>query len=485
MKLDAYNSKQQERISAAQDFATAAHRGQLRKSGEDFISHPLAVAQTLVEWRMDAETIMAGLLHDVVEDTPVSLAEVEKEFGAEVASLVDGVTKLGQVDFVPIESAATQRQEASYENLRKLLLAMSKDLRVITIKLADRLHNMRTLKFLPAEDQLRVAQETLEIYAPLADRLGMGELKAQLEDLGFEYALPAEYKETMQRTAGAIKRAQRYIGRLTRFIERQLAAANVEVLAIEGRQKHLYSIYKKLVKVEGDLDKIYDLVAVRIIVPEVADCYKAMGLLHQDFKPLIYRIKDYIAVPKPNGYRSLHTTVFALDGRITEIQIRTPQMHEEAERGLAAHFFYASQKDSKQYRRREVGDVPAKLRWVNSLTELRDTTAGEFEEAVKVELFEGRIFIFSPKGDLYDLPEGATPLDFAFAVHTDIGLHTRGAKVNGKMVPLSHVLENRDVVEILTQKNSTPKQDWLKLVKTPAAKQRIRAWLRAKGDLPR
>lgn len=470
-------------IERADQFAAKAHAGQKRKSGDGFVTHPRHVASTLNGWGMDAQTIAAALLHDVVEDTPFTLEDVRREFGEEVTTLVDGVTNLGQVDFVPT-SGSPERQATSYENLRKLLLAMSKDLRVITIKLADRLHNMQTLKYLAPEDQARVAQETIQIYAPLADRLGMGELKSQLEDLGFEYALPGEFKEIKQKTAGAIRRAQKYIGRLKGFIRGELSREGVKVLEIEGRQKHLYSIYKKLLKVDGDLEKVYDLVALRIIVPEVADCYKALGLLHQHFKPLIYRIKDYIAVPKPNGYRSLHTTVFALDGRITEIQIRTPQMHEEAERGLAAHFFYDSQKQTRQYRQREAGSVPAKLRWVNSLSELRDSPQGEFEEALLVDLFQGRIFIFSPKGDLYDLPEGAMPLDFAFAVHTDIGIHTRGAKVNGRMVGLNHVLENRDVVEILTQKNSTPKPDWLKLVRTPAAKQRIRAWLRAHGDLP-
>ena len=480
MELSRYSSQESKRIEQAEQFALKAHAGQMRLSGDPFISHPQAVAATLINWGMDAETIMAGLLHDVVEDTQVELKEIEAAFGSEVAGLVDGVTNLGQIDFPSGGSPA--RQEISYENLRKLLLAMSQDLRVITIKLADRLHNMHTIKFLPDEKRVDYARETLQIYAPLADRLGMGELKAQLEDLGFEYALPKEYKETKQKTEGAIRRAQRYIARLTGFIKRELAAAGVEILVIEGRQKHLYSIFKKLQKVDGDLEKVYDLVAVRILVPEVADCYKALGLLHQHFKPLIYRIKDYIAVPKPNGYRSLHTTVFALEGRITEIQIRTPQMHEEAERGLAAHFFYDSQKQSKRYRSGEVGSVPTKLLWVNSLKELHDSSQGEFEEALEVDLFQGRIFIFSPKGDLYDLPEGATPLDFAFAVHTDIGMRTRGAKVNGRMVGLNHALENRDVVEILTDKRSVPKRDWLNLVKTPVAKQRIRAWLRANGE---
>lgn len=480
LDLNRFNEADRQLIAAADQFAAAAHAGQRRKSGDDFITHPRSVAATLHDWGMDAETLAAALLHDVVEDTGTKPAEIEQQFGLPVARLVDAVTNLGQIDFIPGDGSSV-RQQASYENLRKLLLAMSQDLRVITIKLADRLHNLRTLHYLPAADQVRVGQESLEIYAPLADRLGMGELKAEIEDLAFGHALPDEYRRVKELVARELTKADRYIKKLRRFVAARLKEAGIEVVSIEGRPKHYYSIYKKLNKVDQDISKIYDLVALRITVPQESDCYQVMGLLHQYFKPLIYRIKDYIAVPKPNGYRSLHTTVFAQEGRVTEIQIRTPQMHEEAERGLAAHFFYDAQKSDKGYRRRAARTVPGKLQWVNQLSELQHSSPDELAEVLQVDLFRGRIFVFSPKGDLFDLPEGSTPVDFAFAVHSDVGLRTQGAKVNGRIVPLDTALENRDVVEILTRKQPAPSQGWLGMVKTAQARGRIRAWFRAQG----
>ena len=477
-KIGHFDDAQRKLITEADTFAARAHKGQLRRSGDPFINHPREVAKILLGWRMDASTVTAALLHDTVEDTAATANEIEANFGAEVAQLVDGVTNLGQVDFVPTKQTSA-RQEASNENIRKLLLAMSKDLRVITIKLADRLHNMRTLKHLSPADQIRVAQETLQIYAPLADRLGMGELKAELEDLSFAHAMPQEWEGVKRQVAKEMAQARRYITRIKRHIEAELRKQGVGYISIEGRPKHFYSIYKKLTKVEGDIGKIYDLIAVRIVVPEITDCYKVMGLLHQQFKPLIYRIKDYIAVPKPNGYRSLHTTVFGLDGRITEIQIRTPQMHEEAERGLAAHFYYDQQKQAKDYLSGRSTHVPQKLKWVSELSRLKDDSREELAETLTGELFGGRIFVFSPKGDLYDLPEGSTPLDFAFAIHSDLGLRTQGAKVNGKIVPLDSQLENRDVVEVLARKQALPNRDWLNFVKTPVARNKIRAWFRA------
>jgi GTP diphosphokinase / guanosine-3',5'-bis(diphosphate) 3'-diphosphatase len=474
-----FTAKEIKLIEAAEQTAVLAHEGQTRKSGEPYIIHPAAVAQALADWGMDAVSIAAGWLHDTIEDTDLTEEWLKKEFGAEVAGLVAGVTKLSKVDksTPPSDSA---RKEASNENVRKLLLAMTRDLRVIIVKLADRRHNLLTLKHLDPEKQRRIAAESLEIYTPIADRLGMGQLKAELEDLCFRYVDPPEYHRVERLMQGYVKQSHRYLAKLKRFIEKQLEVAGVEVVSIEGRQKHLYSVYRKLFKTEGDIDKIYDLMAVRIIVPEVSDCYKALGVLHQNFKPLIYRIKDYIAVPKPNGYRSLHTTVFALEGRITEIQIRTPIMHAEAERGLAAHFYYDAQKASKQYARRRVRRLPAKLNWVNSLADLHQSAASgqDFVESVKVDLFQDRIFVFSPKGDLYDLPEGSTAIDFAFAVHSSIGLRTQGAKVNGRIVPLGTALANRDVVEILTRKSPAPSRDWLTAVRTPYARSRIRAWFR-------
>jgi len=477
-----YTGGQNEAIARALDYATQAHGEQRRASGEPYIIHPVAVAETLAEWGLDYETVIAALLHDVVEDTEATLEQVKAEFGPKVAELVDGVTKM-RLSSSPRPAADSARFEASNENLRKLLLATAKDPRVILMKLADRLHNMRTLGYLPPEKRVVIARESLEVYAPLADRLGMGQLKGELEDLGFKYSRPDEYAELERQVRVTAKKAERYLAILKRAIAQHLENGEVKMLHIEGRQKHYYSIYKKLAKVGGDLDKIYDLMAVRIIVPDVSACYQALGILHQHYKPLIYRIKDYIAVPKTNGYQSLHTTVFADEGRITEIQIRTPQMHDEAEHGLAAHFFYDQQKTSKDHANRVSQAVPEKLRWVNRLADIQKSASSgqEFLEGVKLELFKNRIFAFSPKGDLYDLPEGATPLDFAFAVHSGIGLRAQGAKVNGRMVPLDSKLENRDVVEVVTKREPAPSRDWLGFVATTQAKNRIRAWFRAES----
>jgi guanosine-3',5'-bis(diphosphate) 3'-pyrophosphohydrolase len=468
-------------IDRALEFARTAHGDQQRASGEPYLIHPIAVAETVAEWRLDHEAVMAALLHDVVEDTPVTLDELRDEFGSSVAEMVDGVTKL-RLSSSPRPAADSTRLGVSNENLRKLLLATTKDYRVMLIKLADRLHNLRTLGYLPAEKRAQIARESLEIYAPLADRLGMGQLKGELEDLGFRYAQPEEAAELERIVKVTAKKAERYLAVLKREISNQLAEAGVRVLQIEGRQKHFYSIYKKLVKVEGDIEKIYDLIAVRIIVPDVAACYQALGILHQHYKPLIYRIKDYIAVPKPNGYQSLHTTVFGNDGNITEIQIRTPEMHQAAEYGLAAHFFYDAMKAGSAYAKRQgTSSLPSNLRWVAELADIQKaaTSRQEFVEGVRLELFADRIFVFSPKGDLYELPEGSTPVDFAFAVHSDIGLKALGAKVSGKMVPLDTRLENRDVVEIVTKREPGPSRDWLNFVATTLAKSRIKAWFRA------
>jgi guanosine-3',5'-bis(diphosphate) 3'-pyrophosphohydrolase len=473
LMLERFTSAERAQIEAALAFATLAHEGQLRRSGEPYIIHPAAVARILIDLGMDVVTIQAALLHDTVEDTEVTLADIEAKFGAKVAELVDGVTKIGQVKHQPDASLPdTPRAVSSAENIRKLLLAMSKDIRVIIIK--------RTLQWLSAEKQQRIARESLDIYAPLADRLGIGGLKTEIEDLSFQYLMPLEYERVQQLVATKRAADKQYLVRLQELIREQLQLAGIATVAVEGRHKHAYSVYRKLMKADGDIEKIYDLLAIRIIVPTEGDCYQTLGILHQNFKPLIYRIKDYIAVPKPNGYRSLHTTVFALDGQITEIQIRTPEMHEEAERGLAAHFHYNEQKVSAQYQDGHVSTVPSKLHWVNSLADISRTaaTGTELVEDLEVDLFRDRIFLFTPKGDLYDMPEGATPLDFAFAVHTDIGLRTAGAKVNGRIVPLDSALANRDVVEVLTRKLPSPSRDWLTTVKTASARNKIRAWYR-------
>jgi guanosine-3',5'-bis(diphosphate) 3'-pyrophosphohydrolase len=463
--------------------ASRAHAGQSRASGEPYITHPVAVAEIVAQWGLDEEAVVAALLHDVVEDTDTTLAKLELEFGPKVAELVDGLTKM-RLSASPRPAADSVRLEASNENLRKLLLATGRDPRVILIKLADRLHNMRTLGYLEAEKRVMIARESLEIYAPLADRLGMGQLKAELEDLGFKFTSPAEFEELRKLVQTTIMKAGQHLSGARRAIYGHLRQAGVDVIKIEGRPKHLFSIRKKLVKTGGDIEKIYDLIAVRVIVPDVSACYQALGILHMHYRPLIYRIKDYIAVPKPNGYQSLHTTVFAEGGHITEIQIRTPEMHEAAERGLAAHFFYNTHKSTGAYAKGEgPGALPESQSWVNNLADLQKalSSGGDLAEGAKLELFGDRIFVFSPKGDLYDLPEGATPLDFAFIVHSSIGLRALGARVNGRMVPLDTKLGNRDVVEIITRKEPAPSRDWLGVVATHHAKSRIRAWFRAVG----
>ncbi|MBW4062231.1 bifunctional (p)ppGpp synthetase/guanosine-3',5'-bis(diphosphate) 3'-pyrophosphohydrolase [Candidatus Saccharibacteria bacterium] len=473
-----FTKAQNEQIIHAHDYAEHAHHEQRRASGEPYFVHPLAVAETVAEWGLDAEAIMAALLHDVVEDTDTTVAEIEAEFGKTVAEMVDGLTKLSAL---PKPAAESSRLELSNENLRKLLLATAKDYRVILIKLADRLHNLRTLGFLPPSKRQRIALESLAVYAPLADRLGMGQLKSDLEDLAFRYAYPEEYAALLPLVTKSTKQSERYVTVLKHNLVELLEAGGVKAPQIEGRRKHLYSIYKKLAKVDGDLSKVYDLIAIRIIVADVAACYQALGVIHQRYKPLIYRIKDYIAVPKPNGYQSLHTTVFVEDGRITEIQIRTPEMHAEAERGLAAHFFYDAQKSSAAYKAGHSADrLPDRLDWVSKLTTFDEMGGAEETEASsRLELFADRIFVFSPKGDLYELPEHSTPVDFAFAIHSDIGLRALGAKVNGKLVTLDSELENRDVVEIQTRKEPSPNRDWLGFVKTAAARNKIRSWFRA------
>jgi GTP pyrophosphokinase len=380
-------------IERALAFAVKVHGDQKRATGEPYVIHPIAVAQIVAQWGLDSEAITAALLHDVVEDTTVSTEELKAEFGAKVAELVEGLTKL-KLSASPRPEADSTRADLNNENLRKLLLATTKDFRVILIKLADRLHNMRTLGALSEDKRARIARESLEVFAPLADRLGMGQLKGELEDLGFRHTMPAEYADLQEQVQEMAAGASKYLTRLKRAIARNMKESGVEVIQIEARQKHYWSIYKKLVKTGGDIEKIYDLVAVRIIVPNVAACYQALGVIHQHYKPLIYRIKDYIAVPKPNGYQSLHTTVFGEEGRISEIQIRTPEMHQAAEYGLAAHFFYNAHKSSAGYAgRQSAAAVPASLKWVTELTQLQQasTSGQDFADVARLELFADRI----------------------------------------------------------------------------------------------
>ena len=452
-------------IIKAFHFASEAHRGQKRRTGEDYIYHSIATAYTLAKMKMDVPTIAAGLLHDVPEDTDFTLEDVKNVFGKEIAGLVKGVTKLGTLKYRGLERYA--------ENLRKMFLAMSKDLRVIIIKLADRLHNMQTLEGVRPEKRLRIAQETLEIFAPIANRLGMFEMKTKLEDLAFVYVYPDEYNWVKNLVQDRLKTETKYIEKIKKIAQRDLAKHNVNYIQIRGRIKSLYSLYNKLLRKGKDLNKIYDLIALRIIVPDVTDCYSVLGIIHKRWTPLKGRVKDYIAQPKPNGYRSLHTSVFTEFGKIAEIQIRSSKMNEEAEFGVAAHSRYKELKT--------IGNKKNAPIWVKHLLDIQKTITDniEFIKHIKNDLFLNRIFVFTPKGDVIELPENATPLDFAYHIHTDIGSQCVGAKINDQMVSLDAQLKSGDVVDIIIDKNrKTPNPDWLNIVITSMARDKIKSKLR-------
>lgn len=463
-------------ITEAYEFAEKAHSGQKRSSGEDYIQHSLATAKILAGMGMGRNTIAAGLLHDVYEDTSISLEEIEKKFGKEVAFMVDGVTKLGKIKL------RGSHEEYYLENLRKMFLAMAADIRVVIIKLADRLHNMQTLKYRPVEKQQRIARETMEIFAPIANRLGIGEIRSQLQDLSFEYLNPQEYNFTKETIAKNYKERERYVNQAIRELEKELKKEGINVIDIHGRAKSLYSCFLKLKKYDMDINKIHDLTAVRIIVSEVADCYEALGIVHKKYRPMIGRIKDYISLPKPNGYQSIHTTIFGPEGRILEVQIRTLKMHNEAEFGIAAHWIYSEKVKKASWKdyifRIKKGIVLKDLQWVNQLRDWQSDIGRDDEEFVKglkIDFFKNHIFAFTPRGDIIDLPEEATPVDFAYAVHSEIGNTMTGAKADGKMIPLDHHIQNGQVIEIITSKDrKTPNQDWLKFVKTSVAKSQIK-----------
>jgi GTP pyrophosphokinase len=451
-------------LKSVYDLADTAHEGQLRASGEPYVVHPLAVADILADLEMDRATIAAALMHDVVEDTVVTSEEVAERFGTEIAALVDGVTKLTRI---PYQS----KEDAQVENLRKMFLAMAKDIRVIIIKLADRLHNMRTLASLPPQKQLSIAKETVEIYAPIAHRLGIWRMKWDLEDLALRYLDPESYRDIADRVAKKRTEREETVARVISELVAQFAAAGVKA-EVTGRPKHFYSIHKKMVK-GRDFSTIYDLTAVRVIVDTVKDCYGALGVVHSLWKPLPGRFKDYIAMPKPNMYQSLHTTVVGPGGDPLEVQIRTLEMHRTSEYGIAAHWRYKEGSRSDNFEQ--------KLTWLRSLLEwqndMRDSRM--FMENLKLDLFESQVFVFSPKGDVYSLPAGSTPLDFGYQVHTNVGNHCVGAKVNGKIVPLDYQLRNGDIAEILLNKSSgRPSLDWLSIVKTSGAKHKIKQWFR-------
>lgn len=471
-------------LEHAIEVASKAHKGQKRKSGEPYIVHPLAVAGTLVEWGMDADTLIAGVLHDTVEDTDITLEQVESLFGKDVALLVDGVTKISQ-------ARAGMQDLAEYlpqtkDNLSKLLIAVGQDVRVIIIKLADRLHNMQTLQHMPREKQIKIARESLEVFAPMADRLGMGRVRMQIEELAFSYLEPVEFKKLENLMKKRLGKSTRKLGIVREEVNRALTAQHIEH-DINGRVKSIYSLHKKLRKVENNIDDIYDLMALRIVVNSNEDCYRVLGVLHALYQPMIARIKDYIAVPKPNGYQSLHTTVLTPSKQIVEFQIRTYDMHDYAERGLAASFHYHEQKSSKDYTRgRKSAVLPANMQWINQLQEIATKLrSGEdiSQDQLTVDLFGDRIFVYSPKGDIYNLPEGAYPLDFAYLVHSDIGRHTYGFRVNGSIHAFDKPLQNGDVVEVMTRKTAAPKQAWLEFAKTTHARAKLRAQLRKNGAI--
>lgn len=459
-----------EQIDKAYQYATWCHRDQTRKSGEPYITHPLAVALILTSLKLDPSSIMAAILHDTVEDTEATLEDVEKKFGKDVSDLVDGLTKISKIKF-------RSSQERLAENFRKMVMAMSNDLRVILIKLADRLHNMRTLDNLPQQKRQRIAEETLEIYAPLANRLGLYGLKSELEDLCMRELKNDIYKEISRKVAAKKAEREAYISDVRSILETELKKYGFANLYVYGRPKHFYSIYKKMVERGLEFEDIHDLFAFRIIVDSVKDCYEALGIVHAMWKPMPGRFKDYIAMPKANMYQSLHTTVIRPNGEPAEIQIRTHEMNQTCELGVAAHWRYkerATAQDSTQ------SDIQ-KFSWLRQIMEwqheLKDP--GEFLEAVKVDLFEEEIFVFTPKGDVIQLPIGATALDFAFNVHTKIGLTTVGTKVNGKIVPIKKVLKSGDIVEIITSPHQKPGKDWLNFVTTSKARNKIRSSLRS------
>lgn len=456
-------------VESAYKFANKAHAKQKRASGQPYIIHPTQVAGTLANLELDPDTVAAGFLHDTVEDTPVTNNDIKEKFGSDVAFIVDGVTKLNKYEY-------NSHQEFLANNHRKMLIAMAKDLRVIMVKLADRLHNMHTLEHLRPDKQRRIASETMDIYAPLADRLGIGTIKWELEDMSFHYLNPEAYYRIVNLMDAKRSEREKYINDAINVLKKTLDGLHIKY-SIYGRPKHIYSIYKKMVNKHKDFNEIYDLLAVRVIVKTVRDCYAVLGAVHTQWKPMPGRLKDYIAVPKVNGYQSLHTTIIGPGGRPLEIQIRTEAMHEVAEYGVAAHWAY-KRGNFNGVKETSSGE---KLNMVREILELKDETkdAGEFMKSVKSDIFSDRVYVFTPKGEVYELPKGAVTLDFAYAIHTQVGSHAVGAKVNNKLVPLDYKLKNGDVIEILTQSNSAPSRDWVDMVKTSRARNKIRRFFKA------
>ena len=463
--------KDRELITKAYHFAENAHREQKRNSGEPYFNHVFATAKNIADLGMPSLLIAAGLLHDVIEDTDVTEKDFEKEFGKELLYIVRGVTKLGKVKY--------RGMERSVENLRKFFVAMAEDMRVLVVKLCDRLHNAETLEFVRPDKRERIAKETLEIYAPLANRLGMGLLKGRLEDAAFPYAHPKEYKLVKDLLSEKKGISEKYLTEIEKVLKKEMKKHGIENFAIDKRVKHLYSLYKKLLRYDMDIEKVHDIMALRVVVNTVEQCYHTLGMIHGLWRPLPGRIKDYIALPKPNGYKSLHTTIFTGTGGIAEIQIRTKQMHDEAEYGVAAHFAY------KEKIPLHKNDPTGQFAWIKELSEAQKkiTDVDGFFENLSMDFFRDRVFALTPKGDIIDLPEGASTLDFAYAVHTSIGSRARGARVNGKYVSLDTKLKSGDLVEIDTAKNAHPSEKWLEYTKTSKARARITRYLKAKETL--
>lgn len=474
-----YNENQILELENAIDISSKAHLGQKRASGEPYISHPLAVADLLISWGMDIDSVIAGVMHDTIEDTDLQLDKIENIFGRDVAFLIDGVTKVSK-------ARAGMKDLSDYlpqttDNLSKLLIAVGQDIRVIIIKLADRLHNLSTLQFIPKEKQIKIARESLEVFGPMADRLGMGRVRVEIEELAFRYLDPNEYNKVKLLIRKRLGKSARKLGAVKTDIETELNRQGLKA-EVNGRVKSVYSLYRKLKKVGGNIDDIYDLIALRIIVEKKEDCYQALGIIHSIYQPMIARIKDYIATPKPNGYQSLHTTVITPSKQIVEFQIRTFEMHEYAERGLAASFHYNEQKDTKSYiNKKGTSTLPANMQWITQLQEVAaKLKEGEeiSRDQLNIDLFKNRIFVYSPKGDIFNLPEGSLPLDFAYILHSDIGNHAYGFRVNGKIHSFDKPLNDGDVIEVITRKLSQPKSDWLELVTTTHARNKLHAKLK-------
>jgi len=471
------------RVEKAIKIATKAHEGQKRKSGDDYIVHPLAVMKILEDWKMDEDTVIAGVLHDTVEDTNLTLDEIKNEFGESVAFLVDGVTKLGRVreGMKDIDTYLPQTKD----NLLRLLVATGADIRVLIIKLADRLHNLRTLGALTADKQKKIAKESLEVFAPLADRLNMGRLRVEMSDIAFSYVNPKRYEELKNLIDERNRSAEKTLAKIESEVRELLTSEGIK-FEMNGRIKSVYSLHRKLAKYNQNIDAIYDLTAMRIIVDDITTCYLVLGLVHSLYTPVSGRIKDYIAVPKQNGYQSIHTTVITKEKKIIEFQIRTKEMHEYAEHGLAASFYYNEQKLTESYRTGKIQHLPTNLLWITELqqaaAQLREGKKVNLDK-LKLNLFADKIFIYTPKGDIVDLPKGALPLDFAYRLHSEIGGHVTGVKINGKMSNLNTKLQNGDIVEILTSKAQTAKPSWFEKIFTPHARNKLRQQLGTSSDV--